>query len=53
MNWLSLPMTSVFFNVSMHCNSPIVRYQQTNRYDGLVPDYIWETHEEFSDMLPM
>jgi len=35
------------FSICLHCNSPIVGVNKQIIY-GRVPDYIWETHDEFS-----
>ena len=35
------------FSICSHCNSPIVGVNKQIIY-GRVPDYIWETHDEFS-----
>ena len=35
------------FSMCRHCNFPIIEINKQTVY-GRVPDYIWETHEEFS-----
>jgi len=35
------------FSICLHCNSPIVGINKQVIF-GRVPDYIWETHDEFS-----
>ena len=35
------------FSMCLHCNYPIIEINKQTVY-GRVPDYIWETHEEFS-----
>ncbi len=35
------------FSICLHCNSPIVGVNKQAIF-GRVPDYIWETHDEFS-----
>jgi len=35
------------FSMCLHCNSPIIAVNKQTVY-GRVPDYIWETQEEFS-----
>ncbi|CAB1064159.1 hypothetical protein D1BOALGB6SA_8950 [Olavius sp. associated proteobacterium Delta 1] len=38
------------FSMCLQCNSPIIGINKIAIY-GLVPDYIWQTHDEFSKCL--
>ena len=44
---LAITRTDIrIFSMCRHCNSPIIEVNKQTIY-GLVPDYIWQTHDKF------
>ena len=44
---LAITRTDIrIFSMCRHCNSPIIEVNKQTTY-GLVPDYIWQTHNKF------